>query len=285
MNPKDTVFYQKKTLQVNGDLLDLSTPKLMGVVNVTPDSFYDGGKHMMLQQAIDTAATMLKNGADIIDFGGYSTRPGADDVSVEEEKSRVIPVIEAFAKQFPSAIISIDSFRHEVAEKALAAGASIVNDVSGGTLDDNMFSFIGAAKVPYILTHMRGTPATMKTFTSYNHLLTDVVEELSEKMNQLLAMDVNDVIIDPGFGFAKTISQNYELLNNLSYFKILEAPLLIGVSRKSMIYKTLNIAAADALNGTTALHMAALLNGATMLRVHDVKEAKEVITLYNQLNN
>ncbi len=257
----------------------------MGILNVTPDSFYDGGKSNDPDSAFKQAEKMLSDGADIIDVGGYSTRPGATEISEEEELDRVVPVITDLKKAHPKTIISVDTFRSKVAEKAVAAGASIINDVSGGALDKRMFEVVADLKTPYVLMHMRGTPATMQSLNTYNHLLTDVVKELSTKISQLHNLGVNDIIVDPGFGFAKSIAQNYEMLKNLSYFEVLEAPVLVGLSRKAMIYKTLGVEAGAALNGTTALHMAALMNGASILRVHDVKEAKETVTLYNKINN
>lgn len=263
--------------------MDLSFPKVMGIINATPDSFYDGGQNIDIEKAVLTVGEMLENGANIIDIGGYSTKPNAKEVSVEEEERRVIPLITALIRKFPNIIISVDTFRSKVAEKAVGAGASMINDVSGGNLDANMFETVAKLKVPYILMHMRGTPATMQKLRDYNHLIKDIVLELSQKLEILRSLQVNDVIIDPGFGFAKSLGQNYEILNNLSYFKQLDCPILVGVSRKSMIYKLLGIQAVDALNGTTALNMAALLNGGKILRVHDVKEAVETVKIYNQL--
>lgn len=283
MEAKDKAFSHKKTLLSKGNLIDLSSPKVMGIINATPDSFYDGGKNVNIEKAVSAVTKMLEDGADIIDVGGYSTKPNAEEVSVEEEVERVIPLIKTLIQKFPGIVISIDTFRSIVAKKAVEAGASIINDVSGGNLDDEMFETVAKLKVPYILMHMRGAPATMQKLTDYDHLIKDIVSELSEKLKILRSLQVNDVIIDPGFGFAKSLAQNYEILNNLSYFKQLECPVLVGVSRKSMIYKLLGVEAVDALNGTTALNMAALLNGANILRVHDVKEAVETVKIYNQL--
>lgn len=263
--------------------MDLSQPRVMGIINATPDSFYDGGKNVDIEQSVDVVGQMLTDGADIIDIGGYSTKPKAKEVSVREEEGRVIPLIKTLIQQYPDIVISIDTFRSEVAKIAVNEGASIINDVSGGNLDKNMFETVSQLKVPYILMHMRGTPATMPKLTSYDHVVKDIILELSQKLEILRSLQVNDVIIDPGFGFAKTLKQNYELLNNLSYFEQLECPILVGVSRKSMIYKLLEVEAVDALNGTTALNMAALLNGGNILRVHDVKEAVETVKIYNQL--
>lgn len=283
MEAKDKAFSHKKTLLTKGNLMDLSSPKVMGIINATPDSFYDGGVNIDLDKAVLKVEKMLKEGADIIDIGGYSTKPNASEVSIEEEESRVIPLIKTLILKFPDIVISIDTFRSKVAEKAINAGASIINDVSGGNLDDEMFETVAKLKVPYILMHMRGTPATMQKLTAYDHLIKDIVLELSEKLKILRSLQVNDVIIDPGFGFAKSLAQNYEILNNLSYFKQLDCPILVGVSRKSMIYKLLGVDAVNALNGTTALNMAALLNGGAILRVHDVKDAVETVKIYNQL--
>jgi dihydropteroate synthase len=283
LEAKDKAFSHKKTLLTKGNLMDLSSPKVMGIINATPDSFYDGGVNIDLDKAVLKVEKMLKEGADIIDIGGYSTKPNASEVSIEEEESRVIPLIKTLILKFPDIVISIDTFRSKVAEKAINAGASIINDVSGGNLDDEMFETVAKLKVPYILMHMRGTPATMQNLTAYDHLIKDIVLELSEKLKILRSLQVNDVIIDPGFGFAKSLAQNYEILNNLSYFKQLDCPILVGVSRKSMIYKLLGVDAVNALNGTTALNMAALLNGGAILRVHDVKDAVETVKIYNQL--
>ncbi len=280
MKAKDNLFKVKSTLNIRGNLVDLNTPKIMGILNVTPDSFYAGSRIQNIEMAAQKAQEMLNNGADIIDIGGYSTRPGADDISVEDEIERTVPIIEYLIKTKPDLIISIDTFRSEVARKAVAAGASIINDVSGGNLDDRMFETVAELGVPYILMHMRGTPQTMKELNQYDHLLNDITKEIESKKQQLLSLGVSDIIIDPGFGFAKNITQNYEILRNLGYFKRMKLPILAGVSRKSMIYKTLKSTPEEALNGTTALNMAALINGASILRVHDVKEAAETVRLY-----
>ncbi len=285
MEAKDKAFSHKKTLLLKGNLMDFSVPKVMGIINATPDSFYDGGKNVDVSKTLKTVNAMLADGANIIDVGGYSTKPNASEVSLEEERRRVIPLISSLIREFPDLVISIDTFRSEVAHEAVEAGASLINDVSGGNLDDKMFQTVSKLAVPYILMHMRGTPATMQSLSSYHHLIKDVVLELSEKIKKLRSLQINDIIIDPGFGFAKTLDQNYEMLNNLSYFKVLECPLLVGVSRKSMIYRLLGTEAKEALNGTTALNMAALMNGANILRVHDVKEAIETVKIFNKLKN
>lgn len=283
MEAKDKAFSRKKTLLIHGKLIDLARPKVMGILNVTPDSFYDGGKHNLLDKAIEQAESMLKAGADMIDIGGYSTKPNAVEMSIGEEISRVLPIIDYLARKLPETIISIDTFRAQVAKAAVEAGANLINDVSGGNLDDDMFKTVSVLKVPYILMHMRGTPATMQKLTDYDHLTKDIVFELSGKIQQLRDLSVNDIIIDPGFGFAKSMQQNYELLKNLSYFEQLDCPIFVGISRKSMIYKLLNIDVRAALNGTTALNMAALIHGTNILRVHDVNEAVETVKLFNQL--
>jgi len=285
LEAKDKAFSHKKTLLLKGNLIDLSYPKVMGIVNATPDSFYDGGRNVDVEKTVVRIEKMLEDGADIIDIGGYSTKPNAVEVSFKEERERVIPLIKKLIQKFPEIVISIDTFRSGIAKEAIQAGATIINDVSGGNLDDKMFETVSQLKVPYILMHMRGTPATMQNLTEYNHLIKDVVFELSQKIEKLRSLQVNDIIIDPGFGFAKSLEQNYELLNDLSYFEELDCPLLIGISRKSMIYKLLDAKAVDALNGTTALNMVALMNGANILRVHDVKEAVETVKLFNQLKN
>lgn len=287
---QSNVFSTNKTLNLRGRIMDLSMPKVMGILNITPDSFYDGGRFLSVDQAVRRCGEMLEEGAEMIDVGGYSTRPGATDISEQEELDRVMPVIGKIVQHFPETIISIDTFRSSVANLAVSAGASMVNDVSGGNLDGNMFPTVVSLGVPYILMHSRGTPQTMTSLTQYDNLLTDIAFDLSKKLNQLHSLGVKDIIVDPGFGFAKTIDQNFELLGDLDYFRILEKPLLIGLSRKSMIWKTLTINPKDALNGTTTLNTIALMKGASILRVHDVKEAVECVklvgrALQNQTNN
>lgn len=280
MQAKDKLFQVKTTLNLRGNLVSLETPKVMGILNITPDSFFEGSRMKTQGLVLKTAEQMLSDGALILDVGGYSTRPGAAHISTSEELERVVPSIEAILQRFPEAIISVDTFRADVAKAAIEIGACIINDVSGGNLDDQMFQTVAKLGVPYILMHMRGTPETMKGLTHYDHLLNDIALELSIKCDQLQQLGVKDIIIDPGFGFAKSIDQNYEILRNLGFFKRLKHPLLAGLSRKSMIYKALDTFPEAALNGTTALNMAALMNGASILRVHDVKEANETIILY-----
>lgn len=271
------------TINCKGKLIDLSTPKVMGILNVTPDSFYDGGSYKDEADILKQTKRMLTDGATIIDIGGYSSRPGAEFVSEEDELKRVLPVIKLILKHFPKTLISIDTFRSNVAKQAIKAGAAIVNDISAGRLDENMMKTVGELSVPYIMMHLRGTPKTMQQLTDYNDLLKDILAYFGERIAKAHAAQIKDIIVDPGFGFAKTQEQNYKLLNYFELFKLTDKPILAGVSRKSMIYKTLNTTSKEALNGTTALHMVTLQKGATLLRVHDVKEAMECITLFNQL--
>lgn len=273
------------TINCNGKLIDLTTPKVMGILNLTPDSFYDGGKYGDIDAAISQVEVMLSDGATFIDVGAYSSRPGATDISVEEEERRLIPVVRQLVTTFPEIVISVDTFRASVAKKAIEAGAAIVNDISAGMLDDDMMAVVGALQVPYIMMHMRGTPQTMKQLTTYDNFLKEVMYYFSERVAVAKSHKINDLVIDPGFGFAKTTAQSFELLNNLDLFKAFEMPVLAGVSRKSMIYKTLDVAADGALNGTTVLNTVAISKGARILRVHDVKEAMEVISLSNALTS
>ncbi|WP_273210568.1 dihydropteroate synthase [Runella zeae] len=274
----------KKTLNIGGKLLDLSIPQVMGILNITPDSFYSGSRVLQLDDAYKKAEKMLSEGASILDLGGHSTRPGADAVSETEEANRVLPVVEMLRKHFPRAIISIDTFRASVARQAIEAGAHIINDIAGGNLDPLMFETVAALQVPYILMHSRGTPQTMKDLNQYDDLVTDVMRELQAKIYELQQLGVKDIVADMGFGFAKNADQNYVLLRELRAFEILNVPLLVGVSRKSMIWRKLNITPDQSLNGTTALNTVALLNGASILRVHDVKEAVETVKLMQLLH-
>jgi dihydropteroate synthase len=271
------------TINCAGALIDLSTPHVMGIVNCTPDSFYDGGKLKNDAAILNQVEKMLEDGATFIDVGGYSSRPDGTDISVEEELSRVLPVLDLITARFKIKGLSCDSFRESVIEKAIQHGASIVNDISAGLLSESMLQTVGNAKVPYIMMHMRGTPQTMKGMTSYENMLVEINHYFSERIAAARACGINDIIIDPGFGFAKTREQNFKLLSDLELLHAHQVPILAGVSRKSMIYKTLDITAQEALNGTTALHMACLLKGAKILRVHDVKEAVETIQLYKEI--
>lgn len=279
MQFQNTVYSKRQTLNCNGRLLDLSAPKVMGILNVAPDSFYDGGKYGDEAAMLNHAEKMLSEGADMIDVGGVSTRPGAREITEEEELKRVVPALKALVKKFPEAFFSIDTFRAPVAEAAVAEGASIVNDISAGNFDAQLFEVVAKLKVPYILMHMQGTPATMQQQPQYENVAREVTEFFIQKINRLKEMGVRDIILDPGFGFGKTVQHNYTLLKNLADFKIFGMPVLAGISRKSMICKTLKVDPGKALNGTTALHGVALLNGADILRVHDVREAKEVVQL------
>jgi len=254
----------------------------MGILNVTPDSFYDGGMYKEESKIINQVKKMLDDGATFIDVGAYSSKPNAEDVSLDEELNRILPIIDVLLKYFPDILISVDTFRAEVAKQCIAKGAALVNDISAGHLDDNMLETVANLKVPYIMMHMRGTPETMQQLTNYNDILKDILFYFSERIPKARALGIKDIIIDPGFRFAKTTEQNFELLNVLEGFKITDLPFLAGLSRKSMIYKTLKTSATEALNGTTALNMIALQKGAAILRVHDVKEAMECVTLFNK---
>ncbi len=264
----------------------------MGILNATPDSFFAGSRirtgSASTDQVVAVAQRMLSEGATFLDVGGYSTRPGADAVSSSEEADRVLPVIEAILRAFPDALLSIDTFRADVARQAIQSGAALINDVSGGTLDPAMFATVGrlnqSDSVPYVLMHLRGTPQTMNSLAIYTDLITEVIDELAGQLLTLRALGAKDVIVDPGFGFAKTVEQNFFLLNHLTAFHLFEEPLLVGLSRKSTIWKTLKISADEALNGTTVLNTTALLNGASILRVHDVREAVEAIKLTRPLS-
>ncbi|MFD2935250.1 dihydropteroate synthase [Spirosoma flavum] len=276
----------KKTLNCRGRLVDLAQPAVMGILNITPDSFFADSR-VSLDKTVSTAEKMLAEGATFLDIGGYSTRPGAIEVSPIQEADRVLPVVEAILDSFPDALISIDTFRASVARQAIESGASIINDVSGGTLDSAMFTTVADLSkymsIPYILMHMRGTPQTMQSLTTYKNVVTDVIDELAIRLVELRALGLKDVILDPGFGFAKTPKQNFDLLSHLDDFHLFNEPLLIGLSRKTTIWKTLTIKAEEALNGTTVLNTAALLKGASILRVHDVREAVEAVKLTQQL--
>ncbi|MEM6516396.1 MAG: dihydropteroate synthase [Bacteroidota bacterium] len=272
------------TINCNGKLIDLSTPKVMGVLNLTPDSFYDGGKFRSSSDILRQTEKMLNEEASFIDVGGYSSRPGADFVSEEEELRRVISVVELLTKTFPGIFISVDTFRSQVALKSVEAGACIINDISAGHRDDNMLKTVSELSVPYIMMHSRGTSKTMQQHTDYNDLLKDILFYFSERIAKARELGIIDLIIDPGFGFAKTLEQNFELLNKLELLKIADLPMLIGVSRKSMIYKTLETTSEHALNGTSVLNAIALTKGAKILRVHDVKQAVECVKLTSKLN-
>jgi len=272
------------TINCKGKLIDFSVPKIMGILNLTPDSFYDGGNYTDEKSILRQVEKMLSEGATFIDLGAYSSRPGAEEILEEEELNRILPIVEILVNEFPEAILSIDTFRSKIAEQCLETGATIINDISAGKLDENMFDIIAKFKAPYIIMHMRGNPKTMQQQTDYEDLINEMRHYFSERLTKVRALGIHDIIIDPGFGFSKTKEQNFELLQQLALFKTFELPILAGLSRKSMIYKTLGGNADSALNGTTALNMLALDRGANILRVHDVKEAIECVKLYEELN-
>jgi dihydropteroate synthase len=272
-------------LNIKGKLYDLATPWAMGILNASPDSFFAGSRFAQTEAALQRAEQILAEGGKIIDIGGYSSRPYAEDISLETEKSRVLPLIEAISQRFPEAIISIDTFRAAVAKLAVEAGAGLVNDISGGDLDETMFSTLSYLQVPYILMHMRGSPQTMIQLTDYEDIVGDIMDDLQKKVYQLRVLEQKDIILDVGFGFAKNIQQNFYLLKNLEQFQIFNLPILVGISRKSLIYKTLQINPEEALNGTTVLNTLALLKQAKILRVHDVKAAVEAIQLVEMMTS
>lgn len=267
-------------INCSGKLIDLSTPKIMGILNITPDSFYDGGKNDSDQAIIYNVQQMLTEGATFIDIGAYSSKPNADFVSEEEELQRIIPVIQMLVKIFPDILISVDTFRSEVAKAAIEAGAAIINDIAAGNLDDKMLETVAKYNVPYIMMHMRGNPKTMQSQTQYDDIIKEMLYYFSERVSQARSLGINDIIIDPGFGFAKTTEQNFQVMQKLELFQILDLPLLSGISRKSMIYKTLGTTPQESLNGTTVLNTISLIKGAKILRVHDVKEAVEAVALF-----
>lgn len=272
------------TINCKGQLIDLTLPKVMGILNVTPNSFFDGGRYKSESEILSQVEKMLADGATFIDIGAYSSKPNAEFVSEEEEISRIVPVIQLILKHYPETLLSIDTFRSEVAKASIENGAALINDIASGNLDDKMFETVAKYNVPYIMMHMRGTPQTMQSMTNYEDIVKEMLFYFSEKMAKARSFGINDLIIDPGFGFAKTLDQNYEVLKKMDLFQILELPLLVGFSRKSMIYKPLNSSAKEALNGTTVLNTIALTKGAKILRVHDVKEASECIKLWNKIN-
>ena len=273
------------TINCKGQLIDLTTPKVMGILNITPDSFFDGGKFDSDKKILNQVEKMLSDGATFIDIGGQSSKPNASIVTVNDELKRVVPVVDLILKNFPETLISIDTFNSEVAKACIENGASIINDISAGNLDDNMLETVARLQVPYIMMHMKGNPQTMQTLTFYDDLVKDILFYFSEKVAKARSFVINDVIVDPGFGFSKNMAQNFELLSKLDLFQMLELPILVGLSRKSMIYKTLNTDVENALNGTSVLNTIALSKGTLILRVHDVKEAVECVELYNTMNS
>jgi len=284
---KNTNFmtHTAPSISCKGTLVSFDSPKIMGVLNLTPDSFYDGGRYKNEKEILKQAAIMLEEGACFIDLGAYSSRPGAAYVASDTEAQRLLPLIELLLKEFPEALLSIDTFRSEIAKAAAERGAALINDISAGDLDTNMMATVAALKLPYIMMHMRGTPATMQSLTQYNNLLEDILFYFSEKIAAAKSYGLYDLVIDPGYGFAKTTEQNFKLLKESALLQSLDLPVLTGLSRKSMIYKTLCCTSDNALNGTTALHMQALLNGSHILRVHDVAPAQECVSLFEALRD
>jgi len=282
---KDTFFCKKKTLNCHGKILTLQAPMVMGILNITPDSFYDGGSYNKERKWIEQVDKMLEEGADIIDIGAASTRPGADVVSEETEKDRLLPVLQSIRKKWPDTLLSIDTSRSKIARICIDEGASMINDISGGTFDDAMIPFIAHTKAPYIIMHIQGNPRNMQQNPSYENIMNELIIFFSKQVEKLKQAGVYDVIIDPGFGFGKTLKNNYELMHHLERFHIFELPLMVGFSRKSMINKVLGTTSDQALNGTTVLNTIALLKGADILRVHDVKEAVEAVRLVENLSS
>jgi len=283
MKNKNSIFNKKQFINCQGKLVDLSTPLVMGILNITPDSFYDGGKNIEEKNIFSNTEKMISEGAAIIDVGAVSTKPGAKEISEKEELQRLFPLLEKLIKSFPKTIFSVDTFRSVVAEKAIDCGVSIINDISAGGFDKKMFDVIAKNNVPYIIMHIKGTPQNMQVNPTYDDVVKEIIFYFSEKVNILKSLGVNDIIIDPGFGFGKTVEHNYEILNNLDLFNVFGLPVMVGLSRKSMINKVLNIKPEEALNGTTILNTLALDRGANILRVHDVKEAVEAVKIYKQL--
>ena len=269
-------------INIRGKLFDLSKPKVMGILNLTPNSFYDGGVHNEINNIENHVNMMVEDGMDILDIGGYSSKPGAKNISVDEEMTRVIPVLKHIRKIFPDLVISIDTFRSKIASISLDEGADMINDISGGTLDKNMMSVVAKNNCPYILMHMQGNPQNMQNDPSYENVTLEIIQYLAQRIKIAYDNNIVDLIVDPGFGFGKTLEHNFEILNNLEKFNVLDTPILAGFSRKSMIYKTLKTSSEKALNGTSSLNTIALTKGAKILRVHDVKEAKECIILHEK---
>jgi dihydropteroate synthase len=271
------------TINCRGNLIDLSTPKVMGILNITPDSFFDGGKYKDKNAILKQVDKMLTEGATFIDVGAYSSRPGAAHISEQEELNRILPVVDLLVNNFPEIVISIDTFRSKVADATINSGAALINDISGGNMDDKMFETVAKLQVPYVLMHMLGTPQNMQKNPVYEDVTKEIISFFAAQLFKLHQLKLNDIIIDVGFGFGKTIAHNFEILKNLELFKSLDAPILAGVSRKSMLYKTLDVSAQEALNATTSANTIALLNGANILRVHDVKEAVEAVKIVEQV--
>ncbi|MCO5270016.1 MAG: dihydropteroate synthase [Brumimicrobium sp.] len=285
MEGKDTKYRLNKQIICKDNLIDLSFPLVMGVINVTPDSFYKGSRNDSVNTVLNRVKIMVDQGVDIIDVGGISTRSGADLMTEKEELERILPVIQEIRQKYPNLLVSIDTFRSSVAKQAVECGAHIINDVYGGRMDSKMFEVVAELNVPYILMHSRGDASNMQSLCYYEDVVQDVILELSKAIKNLRELGVKDVIIDPGFGFAKNLEQNYELMRGLSYLELLNCPLLVGISRKSMVYKFLECSPETALNGTTVLNTIALLNNTSIIRVHDVKEARETIKIITEYQN
>ena len=268
-------------INIRGELYSLKSPKVMGILNLTPDSFFDGGKFFSEKKILTHVVSMIENGMDILDIGGYSSRPGAKNISVKEEEQRVVPILKILRKEFKDLIISVDTYRAEIARKSIENGADIINDISAGEIDEEIMNIVSNYNTPYIIMHMKGTPQTMQKNPNYDDVCKEIISYLAQRVKKAREYKINDLIIDPGFGFGKTLEHNYEILSNLHHFEMIDLPLLVGFSRKSMITKALNIEKEFALNGTSILNTIALIKGAKILRVHDVREAKECINLYN----
>lgn len=282
MSPKDNFFYTKYSMNCGGRLISFDKALVMGIINLTPDSFYEKSRFVFESEALKQAEKMLAEGADILDLGAVSTRPGSEEISEEEELKRLLPTLRSIRKAYPDSIISVDTWRASVAKAAIENGAHIINDISGGTLDNKMFETIAQLKVPYVLMHIQGTPQTMQLNPKYKDVVNEIIDFLAKRIQVLRLMGVADILVDPGFGFGKTLEQNYTLLQNLEKFNILNCPILVGISRKSMITKVLGISAKEALNGTSVLNTIALMKGAKILRVHDIKEAVEAVKLVDK---
>lgn len=280
---QNTAFSTNITLNIGGRLLEIRQPLLMGILNVTPDSFFDGGRYTNEKQILERVEQLQRDGATFIDLGGYSSRPGAKDIPADEELTRVLPAVKNILKHFPEVILSIDTFRSDVAHAAVSEGAALINDISGGSLDPKMIGTVAALGVPYIFMHMKGSPQTMSQMANYDHMMKEIITYFHQKLALMRQAGLKDIIIDPGFGFAKTREQNFHLLDHLDLLKMFEVPILAGLSRKSMVWKTLDIQPEEALNGTTALNTVALMKGANILRVHDVKEGMQLLRLWSAL--
>jgi dihydropteroate synthase len=284
--PKSEFYTKKKTINIDGRLISVDKPTVMGILNVTPDSFYDGGKYRHEKEIIERVTEIVSEGGDFVDIGGYSTRPGAPQISEEEELARLLPAVMTVKKYFPDMTVSIDTFRSGIVKRVIGeAGACMVNDISGGNFDPEMFETVAHLSVPYILMHIQGTPSTMQKKPAYNDVVQDIIMYFSERVKRLRLLGVKDIILDPGFGFGKTLEHNYELMNHFDAFKIFQLPVMAGISRKSMVWKLLNVTPEESLNGSTVLNTLSLAGGADILRVHDVREAVEAIKIVEKLKD